>query len=140
MSNLTRSDTKLTRTTTQVLGVSQSAPQILQNGPPLDKYQEIAQKRPIIRLKSIVEENSKKNDDEDDDDEAAPAAMTEDSSVKKKSKTPRRLERHPESAVMNKIMFEQQAVLIKPNIDASDKELHMRNKFNHQSKNMEQFI
>lgn len=91
-------------------------------------------------MKSIVEENSKKNDDEDDDDEAAPAAATEESSVKKKSKTPRRLDRHPESAVMNKIMFEQQAVLIKPNIDASDKELHMRNKFNHQSKNMEQFI
>jgi hypothetical protein len=31
-------------------------------------------------------------------------------------------------------------VLIKPGIDASDKEMHMRNNFNHQSKNIVEFI
>ena len=42
-SNLTRSETKLFRNNTQALSLaaSQSAPQILMNGPPIDKYQEL---------------------------------------------------------------------------------------------------
>ena len=32
------------------------------------------------------------------------------------------------------------AVLIKPTVDASDQELHFRNQFNYQSKNLEHFI
>lgn len=64
----------------------------------------------------------------------------EEKSARSKNKTPRTLNRRPDTAIMNKLMFEQQAILIKPNIDASDKELHLKNKFNYQSKNMEQFI
>ena len=37
---------------------------------------------------------------------------------------------------MNQIAFEQVGVLIKPGVDASDKEMPMRNKFNHQAKNL----
>ena len=37
-------------------------------------------------------------------------------------------------------IVENQGVLIKPSVDASDGELHMRNNFNHIASNMEAFI
>ena len=41
---------------------------------------------------------------------------------------------------MHKTVAESGAVLIKPTVDASDKELHFRNQFNYQAKNLEHFI
>lgn len=48
--------------------------------------------------------------------------------------------RHTETQQKNKIMFDQNAILIKPQVDASDKEIHMRNQFGHTSKNLLNFI
>ena len=37
-------------------------------------------------------------------------------------------------------MYDQNAILIKPTVDASDKELHRRNDYRHASKNLFDFI
>ncbi len=37
-------------------------------------------------------------------------------------------------------MVDSGVVLIKPTVDASDKEMHLRNNFNHQSKNVSEFV
>ncbi len=41
---------------------------------------------------------------------------------------------------MNKVVYDDNVVLIKPIVDASDKEIHMRNRFGHTSQNLLAFI
>ncbi len=46
----------------------------------------------------------------------------------------------PKSNPYYGVIVENQGVLIKPTVDASDGELHVRNNFNHIASNMEAFI
>ena len=90
----------------------------------------IAAARPKIRL---VE---KKVDVSEDEVVEAVSKVSTSRSARKR----RKLAKEAETKTMNKVVLSENVVLIKPQIDASDKEIHMRNQFGHTSKNLLAFI
>ena len=58
----------------------------------------------------------------------------------KKKKKLAEAEKPPDTKIMNKIVFDENVILIKPTADASDKEIHARNQFGHTSKHLLAFI